>query len=735
MAPSAILVLALAASGFPGAMATVTQHETAAQLHAVTGQADVAAANPIRKVVTMLKSMQKKVTEEGEKAKKLYDAFMCYCKNAGGDLKASMSAADAKIPQVASDIKESEAELTQTKADLKQAQADRAEAKSAMESATALRDKEAAAFASEKAVFDANVGAVSKAVTAIEKGMTGSFLQTSAAQALRRMVIDKQDMLDSDRRMILAFFDTKQTSDYTPSGGEVTGILKEMQSTMESSLAEATKTEEGAITSYQELMSAKTKEVEALTAAIESKTMRVGDLGVSIVQMKNDLSETEAGLIADKQFLNDMDKSCKTKTSEFNEAVQLRAQELTALAETIKVLSDDDALELFKKTLPSAGASFVQTASGFAAAARGRALRELERAGDAGRPGFDLIAMALRGKTVGFEKVIALIEKMVATLKKEQQDDDDKKEYCSMQFDITDDKKKALERTISDHETIIASATETIATLTDEIASLEAGIKSLDKEVVEATEGRKEENQAFTELMAADSAAKELLIFAQNRLNKFYSPKLYKPPAKVELSAEDKIATSFGATMPPTEAPGGIAGTGIAVLAELSSRAVRDPPPPPPEAMEAYAKKGEEATGVTAMMDLLIKDLDKEMTAAKVEEDNSQKAYEKLMRDSAMKRAQDTTSLSSKTATKADLEADVEASKEEKLSATKSLMATMEYIQALHSECDWLLKYFDVRKEARAGEVDALKNAKAVLSGADYSLLQRPVTFLARRAA
>merc|ERR1719377_80236 len=112
------------------------------------------------------------------------------------------------------------------------------------------------------------------------------------------------------------------------------------------------------------------------------------------------------------------------------------------------------------------------------------------------------------------------------------------------------------------------------------------------------------------------------------------------------------------------------------------------------------------------------------MTEAQTAEKDAQADYEELMKDSAAKRAQDATTLSKKGATKADLEADIEAHKDEKLSATNELMATLEYIAGLHGECDWLLKYFDARKEARTGEIDALGKAKDVLSGADYSLLQ-----------
>merc|ERR1719203_560444 len=126
---------------------------------------------------------------------------------------------------------------------------------------------------------------------------------------------------------------------------------------MSKSLAEATSEEQAAIKSYEEMMAAKTKEVNALTASIESKTTRVGELGVAIVQMKNDLSETEKAIIADQEFRANLEKGCSTKEAEWAEVVKTRAEELVALAETIKVLNDDNALELFKKTLPSAAAS------------------------------------------------------------------------------------------------------------------------------------------------------------------------------------------------------------------------------------------------------------------------------------------------------------------------------------------------------------------------------------------
>merc|ERR1719502_1419386 len=216
-----------------------------------------------------------------------------------------------------------------------------------------------------------------------------------------------------------------------------------------------------------------------------------------------------------------------------------------------------------------------------------------------------------------------------------------------------------------------------------------------------------------------DSAAKQLLGIAKNRLNKFYNPKLYKAPPKRQLSEEERISVANGGTLAPTAAPGGIAGTGVTVLAQ------RVAPPPPPETFGAYAKKGEESGGVIGMLDMMVADLDKEITETETEEKENQKEYETFMGDSAEKRANDSKSIEDKESAKADLEATNIAAGEEKASKMKEAMATAKYLSELHGECDWLLSNFATRKEARAGEVDGLKKAKAVLSGADYSLLQR----------
>jgi len=206
-------------------------------------------------------------------------------------------------------------------------------------------------------------------------------------------------------------------------------------------------------------------------------------------------------------------------------------------------------------------------------------------------------------------------------------------------------------------------------------------------------------------------------------LNKFYNPKLYKAPPARDLSEGDQIYVNEGGDI-PTAAPGGIANTGIGFV-QLASKQRKEAPPPPPATAAAYTKKSQGSNGVVAMMDLLVKDLDQEMTEAEVEEKNGQAEYEQVAADSAEKRRDDSKALTDKEAAKADLADLLEKFSGAVQGLGKELMGASKYLANLHGECDWLVQYYDVRKQARSDEIDSLGKAKAVLSGADYSLVQQ----------
>jgi len=697
----AFIRVALLAALCSGASATAATSETRN------------AANPIRRVVSMMQGLQKKIVEEGERDQELYDKFMCYCKNGASDLQASIDAAETKNPKLQAAIEEAKGQKEQLEADLKQHKADRDSAKEAVATATALREKEAAAYAKTSSDFVTNVAAMKKAIAALEKGAGTGFLQTSTGAVLRQLVVTMDSLSSTDRDVLSSFLST--SSGYAPQSGAITGILKQMLDTMEKDLSDATAAEEEAKTNFEGLVAAKEKEIAANSEAIEEKTKRLGEVGVSIVTMEEDLDDTTKALAEDKKFLADMDKNCATKEEEFDLVKKTRGEELLALADTIKILNDDDALDLFKKTLPSASLLQVQVSS---KTVKRAALKALAGHNDAR---LDLISMAIKGKKFSFDKVLKMIDDMVVLLGKEQKDDEAKKAYCEKEIDTTEDEVKELDLQISDLEKAIEDAKEQTAVLAEEIKALIASVKALDKSVAEATEQRQAENSEYKETMQGNNAAKELLSIAKNRLNKFYNPTQYKAPPKRELSEEDRIAVNMGGEAPPTEAPGGIAGTGVTAFVQLDDTVA---PPPPPEAVGAYKKKGQESAGILTLIDMLVADLDKEIQELTVDEKDAQADYEKFIEDSAEKRTQDTKSIEDKESAKADLETKLVEDDLAKKDKLKEAYNTALTLKDLHLECDWLLSNFDARKEARVGEVDSLKKAKAVLSGADYSLVQ-----------
>jgi hypothetical protein len=735
-------------------------------------------ANPIRKVVTMLQNLKAKVEGEGAKEREIHEKYMCYCKNGASSLEKSVADAGPKIAELESSIKEAEAKKAGIDGEIENHLADQVTAKTDMEEATALRAKEKATFDSALAEGQAELGPINEALTLLghghpeeaapaeaeaeaapaeaapaeaapaeaaaaeaapaeaaeaeaapaeeaspasflqEQASTASFLQSGAAQALKKVVQARNNMNDGDRTELLSFLSDGADSEYAPADGEIVGILVKMRDDVHAEIAELEKTEAAAIESYDGTMAAKKEELAPIQEMIEEKRMRAGKIPVDIVEMKNDLGDTGEQIVEDKKFLADLGATCATKEKFFEENVKMRGQEIQALADTIKVLNDDDALELFKKTLPAAS-SFLQISES-TADMRARALSTLSSV-KTHNVGVDFIVLSLQGKKVGSDKVVKLIDDLVAALKQEGQDDADKKEYCAKQFDEQDDKKKVLEVEVGDHESTINDLESMPAQLTGEIDALGDGIRELDKSVAEATAQRKEEADAYAPLMANDATAKELILFAKNRLNKFYNPKQYKAPAD-NLSDEDRATLAAGGTLAPTEA-GGIAGTGIGFAQQL---------PPPPAAVEAYSKKSGQSNGVIALMDLIVKDLDKDMTEAKATEKNAQEDYENFMKDAAEKRSKDAQVMADKEGALADTKARLVEAKDAKAASDRNLMAVEEYISRLHAECDWLIKYFDMRNEARNGEIEAMQKAKAILSGADYSFLQTN-TFLHKR--
>merc|ERR1719321_1259707 len=108
------------------------------------------------------------------------------------------------------------------------------------------------------------------------------------------------------------------------------------------------------------------------------------------------------------------------------------------------------------------------------------------------------------------------------------------------------------------------------------------------------------------------------------------------------------------------------------------------------------------------------------MKDAEYAEKTAQTDYSELMSDSQKSRAGSMKSITDREGTKADLEVRQQENHGKKASSTDEVMGIKEAIANLHGSCDFIMDNFDLRKEARTNEIESLKNAKAILSGADF---------------
>jgi septal ring factor EnvC (AmiA/AmiB activator) len=688
--------------------------------------------NPVRRVLNMLQMMQKKVSEEGEVEQSLFDQYMCYCKSSEATLSVSIAEARTKIPQLESSLSEGTAEKAQLTSDIAQAEKDKDSAEKSIAEAKAMREKEQEAFTKEDTTNKANAGSMAKALTALRKGQSSAFLQTSSAATLRHCAMSL-DLPEWDRQNLFAFLSTDEDNQdseeerYEPQSGDVIGIISQLKETTEKEIAEAQEAEKKALDEHNALVGAKTREVTALSKELETKNARLGEVGVELVNLANDLADTKKLLAQDEKFLADLERGCKAKQSEWDERSRTRSQELVALSDTIKLLNDDQVMHLFKKTMPSTSLLQVQMSSGAVMHKARQAL--MSPTGGQRDPRLNLISMTMRGRKVNFDKVMAMVDKMIALLGKEQTDDDNKRSYCRQEFASSEDEKKTLEESISDSKKAIANAKDLVSTINEEIAKIAAGIKALNKAVADATKQRKAQNTAYVEELASNNAAIEILGIAKNRLNRFYNPKLHQPQPKRQLSEEDSITLSMGGTLAPTAAPGGLAGTGVVALQEAfsflqtsESKGNAKPEPAPETWGEKSAKS--DSSGVLSMLDTLIRTTAKQVAEMKAEEKDAQFEYEQFMKDSSEKHAADAKAISVKESVKAETEAGLQKRTKDMKNAKAESEANNEYLMGLHKQCDWLLENYKVRQDARTAEIASLRQAKAVLSGADYSFLQ-----------
>jgi len=487
-----------------------------------------------------------------------------------------------------------------------------------------------------------------------------------------------------ERRAIASFiqapedyFDAEPTfkQSYAPQSGEIFGILKQMKETFENNLAASQKEEMANQKAYEDLKAAKEDEIAAGQAQIDSKTQELADTDEKNAQAKEDVADTKTSLSADEEFLMMLKEKCSMTDSEWEERQKTRQLEMEAVSKALAVLSGDDAHDLFTKTF---NPSLIQTENTMTSERRSQASQLLSSVAKKLQSP-RLATLAVRVRLDAFTRVKKAIDDMIAQLLKEKEDEIKHKDFCVEEFNTNELQTEKKEREKSDLIAKIEDLELTIKQLTEAIDQLKADIAEMQVQLKRAGEDREKQNREFQMTVADQRATQKLLTAALNILKGFYAKKA-------------------AAALAQTGQPAG---------------------PPPPPGFEAY-KKNAAAPGVMGMIQQIINDA-KAMEAETIRsEEDAQKAYEDFVKDTNASIEAKSEDIVNKSETKAKAEGDLVEAKENKEAVMLELEQLANYKAELHSSCDFVMKNFEIRQTARDEEIEALKQAKAILSGAKF---------------
>jgi len=683
-----------------------------------------AAVNPVTRVVGLLKEMKAQVEAEAEEDEKIYSKMGCWCETNEKEKTAAIKKAGEIIEESEATIEEGTATSARLTNEIDALNSELQADKDALDKATAIRESEREQYEDESKDLIDSIAALKEAIAVLKKvqliqhkdssqntAVQASLLQVkkllartskgvgklnTAGVALYRSVMqeDLWDLMSSMPGMkrdnhVITDLNQQPTGNaagatsYTAQSSSIFGMLQQMQETFEKNLAELQKQEVEAELAFQRLRAAKETQMQAAGAAVEEKTLQLTDTNERVAQAKTTLEDTKEALSADEKFLAELKERCANADADYEKRKATRLNEVVAISEAIGILTEDEARDLFSKTM-----SFVQLSRRGSlqqqkrADAASRLLAVARRQG--GQPGgWRLAQLAVGVQIDGFTKVKEMMDKMVAELKKQQKREVEKHDTCTA--DIQDNERANRTKTSEkkDLDATIADLDATLKQLAQELEDLNLEVKENHIALKTASEQRKAENKEFQQVVSDQRATKVILTKALKRLQTFYDT------AFIAVHAHGRQHQTPGAKVAPA-----------------------------PSAGLDY-KQNSGAEGVLQMMEKVIQDAETADQEAVQAEQASQKAYGELVANTNAALDAAAASITDKTVASETAEADKIIAKKD-LHATSTALSDLAKVNsALHADCDYVLKYFNIRQQARQEEIEAIQQAKAILSGAD----------------
>jgi len=645
---------------------------------------------PVSKVINILKNMIAQLEKEGEEDEEVYQGMSCWCTTNEEATTQAIAAGESRDNDLVAAIEEFTANSARLNTEIANLNKEIAKNEEALDSATALRRKQLAEFNAEEKDMLQTITSLKGAVIALSKHHEAAFLQTSQSDqemAMMKAVVSIQhalkkhaDMLAEvvtphQRKVVAAL---SQTQTKQPQSGEIFGILKAMKESFETNLAQAQKDESEDNSGYEDLKAAKEEEIAAGKEQSDTKTNELADTDEKNAQSKQDLEDTRNTLAADNDYLANLKETCRNADQEYEERTKTRQLEIMATSKALSFLSSDEAHDLFTRTF-----NFIQKESILQSSKRTQVAKVLQAAANKSQDP-RLSTLAIKARVNGMDGVKKTISDMVDKLVQEKEDEIKHRDFCIKEIGQNERDTSSKNRDKDDLEAKIDDLKSRIEELTRAIDDLKAAIADASLQLKHAGENREKANNEFQVLVADQRATQKLLTKALEILKGFY----------------DKAA-----------------------LAQTSSKATG---PPPPQGFKTH-EKNKQSGGVMGMMQEIIDDAKTLEAEATRDEEQAQKDYEEFTVETNASLDAMNLDLTNKSESRAKTEGDKVEAETEHEAVVGELAGLAASNSDLHKSCDYTMKNFDARQGTRDDEVEALKQAIAIFSGASFAaFLQNP---------
>jgi len=648
---------------------------------------------PVMKVVRLLQDTKAELEKELDDDKAVHELMTCWCTSGKQDKEAAIADAKAKIAQLESSMGAGAAKIAELKEKRKETLDEVNADHKALMDASGMRMKENKEFQASETDYLEAIDAAKNAIIVLGKHNPSLAQLKVAARTLldarvSQIVDNTRAISKANVGVLRSFLHNAESSSsflaipgmqsYAPQSGQIFGILNQMKEDFEVNLSEAQKGEAKAKAEYEQLKAAKEDEIATGKKLIVDIDGNIAEIQEKYAQEAKQLEDTQDQLALDEEFLKNLTEKCATMDADFDKRTKDRMTEIEAVTDTIKILNSDESFEAFDKMQAPV---FLQVKSSTSQELRQKAVDVLRRAASiTGSPKVALLAAS--AQLDAFTKVKELIDKMVTELTKQQKDEVDHRDYCIAELnsnkrstDAAYDKKASLEAKMADLK-------KTIEKLTTDIDASKKAVAEAMNQMKRASETREADNADFQTTVSDHRVMSMILTKALDRMKQVYALLQQRQPGAPH------IQTSGTHTDP---------GNGPAKFKK----------------MEKNAGGGR----VVAMLEEILADTKKTEDQAMASEADSQSAYENFMKDSNKMITKTTQAISDMSGARASAKEELSMAKTD-FSSTMTELEGLDQTNAdLHKSCDFVLKNFDARQAARAAEMDALREAKNILSG------------------